>query len=117
MGELEELTSLLKSFRDARNWEQFHNPKDLATALSIEAAELNELYLWKRDESEWEDIPEERIREELADIFAYALLLADRYDLDISEIVREKVEKNEKKYPVEKSYNRSTKYSDLPDID
>ena len=110
---IEQITGALVEFRDERNWEQFHNPKDLALALSIEASELNELFLWKKDETEWNDIDQEKIREELADIFAYAFLLADRYQLDVQQIVKEKISKNAEKYPVEKSYNNSSKYTDL----
>ncbi|MEX0599766.1 MAG: dUTP diphosphatase, partial [Rhodothermales bacterium] len=75
--ESERLIDELKAFRDARDWAQFHNPKDLALALSIEAAELNELFLWK----DAEDADREQVAEELADVFAFALLLLDRYDL------------------------------------
>lgn len=113
MDRITEITAALVKFRNDRNWEQFHNPKDLALALSIEAAELNELFLWKKDESEWKDIPNEKIREELADIFAYAFLLADKYNLDVKEIVLDKISKNGKKYPVDKSYNSATKYNRL----
>ena len=110
---MKEITKALVKFRNDRNWEQFHNPKDLALALSIEAAELNELFLWKKDESEWKDIPNEKIREELADVFAYAFLLADKYNLDVKEIVLDKISKNGQKYPLDKSYNNATKYNRL----
>jgi NTP pyrophosphatase (non-canonical NTP hydrolase) len=113
MKELEALKKKLTDFRDERNWKQFHNPKDLALALSIEAAELNELFLWKSEESSWEELDKERIREELADVFAYALLLASHYKLDIKEIVIDKIEKNKAKYPVEKSFNSAKKYNEL----
>ena len=102
----------LVDFRDARDWGQFHDPKNLALALSIEAAELNELYLWK-DPEEVAQVDMERIREELADVFAYALLLADRYGLDPEEIVLAKVKQNGEKYPVEKSRGLATKYNEL----
>jgi NTP pyrophosphatase (non-canonical NTP hydrolase) len=109
MNNWKELQKVLVEFRDEREWEQFHNPKDLALALSIEAAELNELFLWKK--------PEEanlaKIKDELADVFAYALLLAERYDLDINEIVKNKVKKNGEKYPVSKAKGVSTKYDQL----
>lgn len=110
---IKQITEALVAFRNERNWQQFHNPKDLALALSIEAAELNELYLWKQTEDEWKEIREQKIREELADIFAYAFLLAEKYDLDVLQIVQEKIRKNGEKYPVDKSYNISTKYTDL----
>jgi NTP pyrophosphatase (non-canonical NTP hydrolase) len=106
---MKELTQLLVDFRDARDWEQFHNPKDLALALSIEAAELNELFLWKKSE----DADVEKVKEELADVFAYALLLAQSYGLDVEEIVKAKIEKNGQKYPVAKAKGNAKKYTHL----
>jgi NTP pyrophosphatase (non-canonical NTP hydrolase) len=112
MSDLKELLSLLEKFRDERDWGQFHDSKNLALALSIEAAELNELFLWKK-ESESEAVDRERLREELADVFAYAIMLAGMHGLDVSEIVKEKIVKNALKYPVEQSKGRSNKYKDL----
>ena len=112
MSDLKELLSLLEEFRDERDWGQFHDSKNLALALSIEAAELNELFLWKK-ESDSESVDKDRLREELADVFAYAIMLAGRHGLDVSEIVKEKIEKNARKYPVEQSKGRSNKYKDL----
>ena len=86
--------------------------KNLALALSIEAAELNELFLWKK-ESESEEVEQQRLREELADVFAYAIMLAGRHGLDVSEIVKEKIETNARKYPVEESKGSSLKYKEL----
>ena len=77
MSDIQELIDLLVQFRDDRDWGQFHDSKNLALALSIEAAELNELFLWKKD-SESKNIDRERLKEELADVFAYALMLAER---------------------------------------
>ncbi len=106
---MKEVIEVLKDFRDERDWKQFHNPKDLSLALSIEASELLEVFLWKSaDEAKIA-----KVKEELADVFAYALLIADHYDLDIQEIVFDKVEQNRKKYPVEKSKGNATKYTDL----
>ncbi|MFO8141852.1 MAG: nucleotide pyrophosphohydrolase [Marinobacter sp.] len=99
----------LRQFRDDRDWKQFHNPKDLSLALSIEAAELLELFLWKSPEQA--DV--NRVKEELADVFAYALLLADSYDLDVEKIVLDKIAMNEKKYPVSKAKGTAKKYTDL----
>lgn len=112
MSEFEELRKKLVQFREERNWKQFHNPKDLAMALSIEASELNELFLWKTSKEEWTKINRERLSEELADVLAYALLLADYYDFDIKKILMDKIRKNGLKYPVEKSYNSSQKYNE-----
>jgi NTP pyrophosphatase (non-canonical NTP hydrolase) len=99
-------------FRDARDWAQFHDPKNLAAALGIEAAELNEVFLWKTTEGSRE-VDVARVREELADVFAYALLLAHTFGLNPEEIVLEKVAKNAEKYPVERSRGVATKYTDL----
>ena len=112
MSDFQELLDALEQFRDERDWGQFHDSKNLALALSIEAAELNELFLWKK-EDEAEQVDKARLREELADVFAYAIMLAGRHGLDVSEIVKDKIAKNAKKYPVEKSKGSSAKYHDL----
>ena len=112
MTKIEEIIEALERFRDERNWQQFHNTKDLALALSIEAAELNELFLWKSVE-ESESANRAELREELADVFAFAFLLAGKHHLDVKEIVLEKIRKNAEKYPVEKSKGNATKYTDL----
>lgn len=109
MDSIEEVLSKLKAFRDERDWAQFHNSKDLALALNIEAAELLELFLWKNaDEAD-----QERVKEELADIFSFAILLADKYDLDIKKIILDKIEVNAKKYPVSKAKGTAKKYDEL----
>jgi len=100
------------AFRNERDWKQFHDPKNLAIALGIEAAELNELFLWQSSEASWE-VDRARLKEELADVFAYALLMADAFELDPETIVKEKVAKNALKYPVEKSHGKATKYTQL----
>jgi len=109
VSDINELRSALLKFRDERDWAQFHNPKDLALALNIEAGELLECFLWKT--SEKADI--EQVKEELADVFAYAFLLADQYDFDVKQIVLEKIAKNALKYPVEKSKGVAKKYTEL----
>lgn len=109
MTDLEKLTKALIKFRDERDWEQFHNPKDLAIALNVEAGELLELFLWK----DHQEAKLDKVREELADVFAYAILLAEKYDLDIEEIVMEKIRKNGEKYPVHKSRGTAKKYDEL----
>ncbi len=109
MDTLEILTAEVVKFREERDWEQFHNSKDLSLALSIEAAELNELFLWKTAE----EANKEKIKEELADVFNYAILLAHKYNLDIAEIVREKLAINAVKYPINKSKGNATKYNEL----
>ncbi len=109
MSDLKEVTQALLKFRDERDWAQFHNPKDLALALSIEAGELLESYLWKSAEQANQD----EIREELADVFAYAFLLADSYGYDVKQIVLEKIKKNALKYPVEKAKGSAKKYTEF----
>lgn len=99
----------LRQFRDERNWQQFHNPKDLAMALSIEASELLETFLWKAPEA----ADPEKVKEELADVLAYALLLSDAYNFDVETIILEKIKKNEEKYPVHKAKGTAKKYNEL----
>ena len=109
MSDLEELRKAIVRFTQERDWDQFHNGKDLALALSIEAAELNEAFLWK-DASK---VNVEKVKEELADIFNYAILIADKYDLDIKQIVMNKLRRNAEKYPVGKAYGSAKKYNEL----
>ena len=106
---MKEITSRLIEFRNERDWEQFHNPKDLAVAINVEAGELLEEFLWKSpDEARME-----RVKDELADVFAYAFLLADKYGFDVKEIVLDKIKKNGEKYPVDKAKGTAKKYTDL----
>lgn len=109
MKDWDKLIEELIKFRHERDWEQFHNAKDLALALSIEASELNELFLWKKAE----DANVEKVKEELADVIGYALLLADKYNLDINDIVLDKIKKNGEKYPVSKAKGTAKKYDEL----
>ena len=112
MSEILEITKALVDFRDARDWKQFHDTKNLAIALSIEVAELNELFLWKTIK-ESEEVDKERLKEELADVFAYAFLLAEKHQLDVKQIVLDKIAINAEKYPVEKAKGTATKYNEL----
>jgi len=109
MDDNKHITKVLLEFRNERDWEQFHNPKDLALALNVEAGELLELFLWKDSK----DANIEKVKEELADVFAFAFLLAEKYNLDVKEIVLEKIKKNAEKYPVEKAKGTATKYNEL----
>ena len=102
MSDTTKIIQALVQFRNERDWQQFHDSKNLATALSIEVAELNELFLWK-DVAESEKVDLNRLKEELADVFAYAFLLAEKHNLDVKEIVLEKIKRNGEKYPVEKA--------------
>jgi NTP pyrophosphatase (non-canonical NTP hydrolase) len=108
----EDIVFHLLKFRDERDWEQFHDSKNLALAISIEASELNELFLWK-EKPESENVNIEKIKEELADILSFAFLLAEKHDLDPFEIIKEKIKKNNEKYPVDKAKGKADKYTDL----
>ena len=112
MSEIKEIIEALVQFRDERDWEQFHDSKNLATAISIEAAELNELFLWKTIK-ESEEVNPEKLKEELADIMAYALLLANKHGFDVKEMILDKIRKNGEKYPVEKAKSNAKKYNEL----
>ena len=112
MSEIIEITKALVDFRDERDLKQFHDTKNLAIALSIEVAELNELFLWKTIK-ESEEVDKERLKEELADVFAYAFLLAEKHQLDVKQIVLDKIARNAEKYPVEKAKGTATKYNEL----
>jgi len=114
---IEELKKLVISFRDERCWKKYHNPKDLAISMSIEAAELLEIFQWKTAE-EIETLLKnnekyQKVCEELADIIIYCLDLADAINVDVSKIVRKKLEHNRKKYPVEKAKGSAKKYTEL----
>ena len=109
MTEFQGIIYRLRQFNQERDWDQFHNGKDLAIAISIEAAELLEPFLWKSAE----DVPVEKVREELADVLNYAFQMADRYGLDIKEIMFDKIEKNDKKYPAEKARGSAKKYNEF----
>ena len=109
MSDFKEIIEELIKFRNDRDWEQFHNPKDLALAINVEAGELLELFLWKTHN----EANNEKVKEELADIFAFAFLLADKYQFNVKEIVLEKIKLNAKKYPVEKAKGTAKKYNEL----
>jgi NTP pyrophosphatase (non-canonical NTP hydrolase) len=104
---MKDLMDRIIKFRDDRDWAQFHTPDNLTKSLVIEASELLELFQWSNQ------VDKEHLSEELADIFIYALLLLNEYKLDFNDIILDKIEKNEKKYPVDKAYGRSTKYNKL----
>ena len=109
---MKELIDLINQFRDERDWRKFHNEKDLAISISLEASELLELFQWKQSEEVVEKSLKE-IKEELADVFMYSLMLADNLNLDVEEIIKEKIDINAKKYPVELSKGNNKKYTDL----
>lgn len=109
MGDIEMLVGELRRFNEERDWDQFHNGKDLAIGLSIEASELLECFLWKNSE----DASIDKIKEELADVLNFAFQMADKYVLDIKQIMLEKLQRNAQKYPVEKARGNAKKYDEL----
>ena len=111
-GLTEETANEIVRFRDERNWKQFHTPKDLALSLCLEAAELLEVFQWSGTDLYCEE-KKDRIKEELADVVHYCVLLADVCDIDLDSASREKLQRNREKYPVEKAYGVSKKYSEL----
>ncbi|RKY87515.1 nucleotide pyrophosphohydrolase [Candidatus Bathyarchaeota archaeon] len=115
MEKLDELVRRIINFRDARDWKQFHNPKDVAVSLCLEAAELLEHFQWKnKDEiEEYVKNNKEEIGEELADLLYWVLLMSHDLEINILDALDKKILKNEAKYPVEKAKGRHTKYNKL----
>ncbi|KGE14739.1 nucleotide pyrophosphohydrolase [Sphingobacterium deserti] len=109
MTDIEQILEQIRIFRDDRDWQQFHNSKDLALALSIESSELLELFLWKGNE----EADLEKLKKELADVFMYAFLLADKHKLNIKQIVEEKIRLNNERYPIDKAKGTAKKYNEL----
>lgn len=109
MSDIAEIAEALARFSKERDWEQFHNPKDLAIAISIEANELLELFLWKSPE----EADREKVKQELADILSFSFLLAKKYNLDIKQIILDKISLNNEKYPVDKAKGTAKKYNEL----
>ncbi len=112
---LAETRKRLEAFAQARNWDQFHTPKNLSMALAAEAAELLEIFQWLTDEQSLDIVQDQRemalVREEIADVFIYLVRLADKLGVDIEKAVEEKIKLNEKKYPVELARGNATKYN------
>ncbi len=114
---IKELTEKILAFRDARDWKQFHNPKDLAISISLEAAELLEVFQWTGSDTEVDtDKKMDKIREELADVLTYSLLMGHDLGLDISEIVEKKLKENDRKYPADKAFGKADKYTAYMDV-
>lgn len=112
MNELDQLIEKILQFSDERNWQQFHNPKDLALSLSLEASELLELFQWKTSEEAVEKNLD-KMKDELADVLIYAILFGNEINTDIKEIIESKLAKNDSKYPVDKSYSSKLKYDEF----
>lgn len=108
----QETIDMVLKFRDDRNWRQFHNPKDLAISVSLEASELLEIFQWSADDLVCEN-KREKIKEELADVLNYCILMADACGLDLDEIIQTKVKRNSEKYPVELAFGNKAKYTEL----
>ncbi|MGN8738504.1 nucleotide pyrophosphohydrolase [Bilifractor sp. HCP3S3_D3] len=109
---IKELTDEIVAFRDARDWKKFHNSKDMAISISLEAAELLEVFQWSGEDVEADtENKVSKIKEELADVLIYSLLMGHDLGFDISEIVEQKIDTNKRKYPVDKAYGKSDKYT------
>lgn len=108
MKTIQEYTKEIQKFNNERNWSQYHNPKDVAIALIIEAGEILEHFRFKQEAKN-----KEELAEEIADVFIYLLLLAEKSDINIDEWFNKKMEKNRKKYPVEKFYGQNKKYNEV----
>ncbi|MFA6301226.1 MAG: nucleotide pyrophosphohydrolase [Candidatus Paceibacterota bacterium] len=115
MKNIDDLIKRIMVFRDERDWKQFHNPKDLAISLSLEAAEVLEHFQWKSKEEVEEYIKthKEHIGEELADVFYWILLMSHDLKIDIIDALDKKIKKNAEKYPVKKAKGKHTKYNKL----
>lgn len=115
MSDIASLTKKILAFRDARDWKQFHNPKDMALSMALEVAEVMEHFQWKNKEEmeEYVITHKKEIGEELADVFYWILLMSHDFDIDIKEAMEKKLMVQEKKYPVEKARGKHTKYTQL----
>ncbi|PED99582.1 nucleotide pyrophosphohydrolase [Bacillus toyonensis] len=109
---MQDLQEAVIKFRDERNWGQFHNAKDLAISLNLEASELLEVFQWKSSEEATETKMLE-MKEEIADVMIYLLMLSDKLNIDLEEAVHAKLRKNAEKYPVEKAFGKNKKYNEL----
>jgi len=109
---MEELRKIIKDFIRARDWEQYHAPKNLAMALSVEAAEIVEIFQWKKADEPLSSSEQEHLRQEIGDVLVYLLELADKFEIDIVQAAKDKMVFNAKKYPVEKVKGKSEKYTE-----
>jgi len=111
-----DIAKLLREFAAERDWDQFHTPKNLATSLVVEAAELVELFQWTRGQSGWEEIDDPKLKkraeEELADVLIYAIRFADLAGIDLEKAIREKIDHNASKYPSDKVRGSDKKYDE-----
>jgi NTP pyrophosphatase (non-canonical NTP hydrolase) len=114
MSDIKDLQKKVIKFRDARDWKQFHNPKDVSLSLVLEATELMELFQWKNDKEVEEYVKKHRseISDELADVLIWALLIGNDLSIDLKKAIESKLKKNKKKYPVKKSKGKYSKYTE-----
>lgn len=115
MDKLKELKKQLAEFNDERDWDQFHSPKNLAMALSVEASEVVELFQWMKSTESYtlNEEKNQRLKEEIGDVLLYLLLLADKFNIDPVDAALKKLQKNKEKYPVDKSKGSAKKYNEL----
>src|SRR5690554_2082629 len=105
---MNEIIKRINKFKNDRNWDQFHTGANLAKSIAIESGELLELFQWEEETTKVD-----LLKEELADVMIYSIMLSEKYGLDIKEIINQKITKNEHKYPVDKSYGKSKKYNEF----
>ena len=115
MNELEKLENKINEFNEERDWDQFHSPKNIAMALSVEVAEVVEIFQWLTEDQSYDTDSEwiSRLKDELGDVFLYLILLSSKFKINLIEVAKNKIEKNEQKYPVEKARGSAKKYTDL----
>lgn len=115
MSDIKKLTEKIVKFRDARDWKQFHNPKDMALSLVLEATEVLEHFQWKtqKEIEEYIKTNKDDIGEELVDVLYWVLLMCNDLEINISDALEKKIKKNERKYPIDKAKGKHTKYNKL----
>jgi len=115
MDDIAALTEQIRRFRDSRNWQKFHSPKDISVAITAEAGELLQHFVWKSSEESWDraETKKAEIADEIADVAILLFELADNLELDLAAIMRAKLERNEVRYPVDKAYGSNLKYNEL----
>jgi NTP pyrophosphatase (non-canonical NTP hydrolase) len=109
---MEALKAQIKEFIQARDWEQYHAPKNLALALNVEAAEILEIFQWKDNQEDLTADETERLKQEIGDVLVYLLELAGKYDIDIIQAAKDKMVLNDAKYPADKVRGKAWKYSE-----
>jgi len=112
---MKKLIKLIKEFVDERDWNQFHSPKNLAMSINIEAAELSEIFQWRTEKESYDldEVKRSELEHEIADVLIYSLELADKFDIDVTEAIKKKIEINKHKYPVDKCKRSSRKYTEI----